>query len=116
VDHVKNVCILMGKKINKQKLIDAIYKKLDGVVTKNHIHDVINIVCDWVAEELIANRSVTIKNFGTLSSYIFHGHDAVNIGTRIREYVPEFWSVKFRSHHVFKRLVRRRRKSLAKKA
>jgi len=102
-------------KINKKDLTVNIHKRLGGVVSKNQIYDVITIICDYISEELLENRSVTIKSFGTLSPYVFHGHEGMDISRGEMRYVEEFRSVKFRPHHILLRLVQRKRKKFTRK-
>jgi len=102
-------------RIDKKTIVDNIYKHLGKTLSKNQIYDVVTVICDYLSEELIENRSVSIKNFGTLSPYMFHGHEGIDVSSGNMRYVEEFRSVKFRPHHVLWRLVKRKRKKILRK-
>jgi len=102
--------------INKKKLTANIYKRLSGAISKNQIYDIITVICDYCSDELYNNRSITIKKFGTLSPYLFHGHEGLNIARAEMQYVDEFRTVKFRPHHILRRLVQRKRKKFVRKS
>ena len=101
-------------KIGKKKLIDLLYRRLNRELPKQQISDVIDVICEYLTKEIAENRSVTVRNFGTFSPYLFHGHDGWDFQTNKLCYRKPFRSVKFRSHHVFERLISRRKKKIVR--
>jgi nucleoid DNA-binding protein len=88
----------MNENIIKNKMISIIHNKLNKEVSKIIINDSINIINDYLAQELIENKSVSIDKFGTLSPY--KQFDKINI--------------KLRPHFAFKTLIDRKKKSFQK--
>ena len=73
------------------------------------------MICEELAESLIENEAITIKNFGTLNPYLFHSHRGYNVQTGIVQEYPEFWSVKFHTHDAFQKLMEEKREYFSKK-
>lgn len=101
-------------KINKARLVDNIYKRLDGATSKLVIRDVIAVICNYVIEEMEHDRTVSIQNFGTFSPYRFHEHDGVDVSSGAMRHVEGFRSVKFLPHAIFRLLLNRKRKKFKK--
>ncbi len=68
-----------------------------------------NLVCGEIVREILGNQAISIKNFGTLSPYRFHGHKALDVSTGIVGSVKPFRTVRFHPHAVFLRLMEGRR-------
>ena len=96
--------------IIKKILVDNIYHKLGKNISKLIISDIIDIICDYISEELKANRSFSIKNFGTFSPYVHPAHDGLNIDTGELQHVSSWTGVRFHPHIIFNTLLDRKRK------
>jgi len=96
-------------KITKAKLVDNIYKKLGGAVSKLVIRDVVTVICHYIQTELGYDRVVSVQNFGTFSPYRFHEHDGIDVSSGAMRHVEGFRSVKFLPHAVFRLLLKRKR-------
>lgn len=91
--------------IGRNYLVDKIYKRLKGTVKKSDIRFAINIIINEIRNELINKRSISIKNFGTLTPYLFQAHKGINMFTKKIEMFPKTWSVKFHAHVGFLKLL-----------
>lgn len=101
---------------SKKLLVNNIYFKLNKSISKKYIHDVVNIISNYISEEICNDRSVSIKNFGTFSPYIFHEHMAYDVCTGMKRFIPAFKSVKFRIHSEFQAILNKRRASMKKRS
>jgi nucleoid DNA-binding protein len=95
--------------INKNKLINKIYNKIGKAVYKIYINDIINIVCDYISDEIVQDRTFSVRNFGTFSPYRYRGHKAYDVTTGIVRDLSSTNSVKFRSHVGFCKLIKRKK-------
>ena len=64
----------------------------------------VTTICDHVIDNLSEDNAFSVQNFGTLSPYLFHGHQGFNIASGRMQYVKPFKTVRFRAPAVFKRL------------
>lgn len=101
--------------VGRQEIVDAIYFRLDKSLKRKYITDSVNVICEELAESLIENEAITVKNFGTLNPYLFHAHRGYNVQTGIVQEYPEFWSVKFHTHDSFQKLMEEKRDYFSKK-
>lgn len=97
------------KKLDKKKMVNLLYNRLNGTIPKKSIDDAIIFICDFLIKKVIDNESVSINNFGTFSPFIFHAHRAFNIAKGTIQQVKAFRSVKFRAHHTFLNFVLKKR-------
>lgn len=97
--------------MNKQKMADLLYERLNGVIPKKSINDAIICICDYLIDSVVKNESVSIINFGTFSPYIFHAHKAYNIAKGIMQEVKFFQTVKFHGHITFLKFLAKNRES-----
>lgn len=102
-------------KITKQHLIDNIYKKLGGAVSKLIIRDVITVISNYIQEEVKQDRSVSIQNFGTFSPFNFHERGGLDVYSGKPLRMKNFKSVKFSPHAVFRSLLEGKRKKFETK-
>ena len=102
------------KNLNKSQIVSKIYKRFNKALSKRKINDSINVICDVLIQELLANNAVSVKNFGTLSPYLFHEHIGMNVSSGRLQKISSFRSVKFHPHHTFITLIANRRASLVK--
>ena len=96
--------------IVKKILVNNIHNKLGKTISKLVIADVIDIICDYISEELKDNHSFSVTNFGTFSPYIHPSHDGVNIATGEMQHVDGWIGVRFHPHIVFTILLGRKKK------
>ena len=73
------------------------------------VKDAISILLGELRSELEADVPIRLKNFGTLSPYVFHGHLAWNVQRQGYVDTPPFRSVRFHPADRFLRLLRSRR-------
>lgn len=101
--------------IGKREIAGNIYRKFNKAVYRKHIYDVINIVCDYIVDEISQDNVVSVDNFGTFYATTFHGHTGYDLETgNLREFEP-FRTVKFRPHHTFNLLFNRKRNKFGSK-
>ncbi|HVI43189.1 MAG TPA: HU family DNA-binding protein [Anaerovoracaceae bacterium] len=97
------------KKIDKKKLVSLIYKRLGGALSKKSIYDAVSVINDSIIESLLDNKTVSVNNFGTFSTYLFHEHEGLNIASGDRQLVKPFRAVKFRAHSNLSALIEQRK-------
>lgn len=96
-------------KISKRKLASLIFKRLNKSIAKNSIYDAIGIINESIINRIVNNEAVSVDNFGTLSSYLFHQHKGMNVASGQQQIVKSFKTVKFRVHSTFEDLVEQRK-------
>lgn len=84
--------------VSKVHLARRIKKRFGGQISQRVIIEVINTIIDVMKQELLEDRTISVKNFGTLSPYIYHGHNAFNVVSGEKVYVESFRSVRFHTH------------------
>lgn len=84
--------------ISKVNLARQIKKRFGGQISQCIIIEVINSMLDVMKEELREDRVISVKNFGTLSPYVYHGHNAFNVVSGEKVYVAPFRTVRFHPH------------------
>src|SRR5690554_6291491 len=95
--------------IDRVKLTNLIYKRLEKNITKKDIRLAIDIICEEIASILIDKEALSISNFGTLNPYLFHSHNGINVQTGEMQIHKKFWSVKFHAHNAFENLLREKK-------
>lgn len=95
---------------DKEDIVNNIHKRFSGQVSKLTINDSANIICDYLIESLITDRSVFIHNFGTLHTY--KSPPFINLSGEPCEPVR---NVKFSSHSIFDRLISDKKEIFKKK-
>ncbi len=96
------------KIINRKELSSLVYKRLNETVPKRLIYDIINIMVDDMSNKLADGESISIDNFGTLSTYLRHGHDALNVSTNSVEYVHPRRNIRLIAHSTLDALIQNR--------
>lgn len=99
----------MSKTIDKQKLTNLIYDRLNSSITKISIYDAISIINTSLVDMILDDKAIFIDNFGTISPYTFHNHKGFNIALGQMQEVKEFKSVKFRVHTTFQMLLEQKK-------
>ena len=69
----------------------------------------VNALCAELAAKLSRNEAVSVRNFGTLSPYLYHGHFALDVSSGLMHDTAPFKTVQFRVHARFLRLLKERR-------
>lgn len=90
--------------ISKKALVNKIYKRIGGTVIQSEILEIVNIICQYIIDNIKDDISVSIKNFGTFSLFVFHSHKGINVFTKKEQHVKSFKTVKFYPHQIFIRL------------
>lgn len=104
----------MIKKVGKKQITEEIYNRLDGAISTKELYYVVSLITKEITDIILRQESISIKNFGTLSSYLFHGHKGFNVATRTVEYVEPFKTVKLYVHVGFKSLLQKNREKFNK--
>lgn len=103
------------KKIGRTDLTKSIYKQLNGAIPYRSIYYAVNVIVQEMAKEIILDRVISVKRFGTLSPYSIPGHLANDIMSgEVRE-IPTVRSVKFHPHESFLSLIKDRKDGFRKK-
>lgn len=93
-------------KINKNNIVDIIYKRLNGIVSKKNISSVLNIICKSMINYFIDGKSIKIEHFGIFEPYIFHGHKGWNVELKKMQYVAPKKSIRLRIDPYFRKKTR----------
>lgn len=98
----------MSQIIRKAAIISSISKNMGESVTTRLINDVIDLTIDYIGNELLNNRTVSIRYFGTFTPYKMEGGTVKSVYTG--EYIPyePKIGIKFRPHDVFKVILSRK--------
>ena len=96
------------KTIDRKKLASLVFSRLNETVPKGLLYDIIYIVSDDLSEKLLSDESISIENFGTLSTYVIPGHNARNIYTNSIEYIEPKRSIRLIPHATLDGLIQNR--------
>jgi nucleoid DNA-binding protein len=94
--------------MRKKDLAKEIKKKMFNSVNEEVIKNALEVLIEELSKDLIDDVPISVKNFGTLSPYLYHGHFAYNVQTGERYNMKPFRTVKFNSHESFTNLVKDR--------
>jgi len=100
---------LKTKFIIKKDLINIIYKRLNKLAKKKDIKKSIDILIESIVLEFLNKNSISIKNFGTFSPYLFKGHNSYNVNNGEFLHINSFISIKFRPNYIFKKILESKR-------
>ena len=89
------------KKAGRADLTKRIYTQLSGAIPYRTIHYAVNIIIEEMAKEIIEDRIISARRFGTLSPYSRPGHLANDLSSREVRDLPTTRSVKFHPHESF---------------
>lgn len=90
--------------MTKTQIIDKIYEKYEGTVSKCLISDVIDSFCIRLSTKITEEQSVSIHNFGTFALQSRSEWVRYNPNSRERESVPAKETIKFIPHFNFQQL------------
>ena len=96
------------KKISRADLSKRIYSRLSGAIPYRTVHHAVSIIIEQIAKEIIDDRIVSARRFGTISPYSIPGHLAHNVSSGEVRTLPTIRSVKFHPHESFLDLLRDR--------
>lgn len=97
---------------SKEDIADAIYNKFGGELKHEIIEDAITAICSFIEERIIANMDISIHNFGTISTYLFHGHPAPNFATGEMGKIEPFRLVRLRASIALRKILKERQDHL----
>lgn len=97
-------------KVTKKHLTEKIQKRFGNEITQRLLKDATDSIIDTIITELTCDRPVSVENFGTLSPFIFHGHQGMDIATGKNVFVPAFRTVRFHPHDGLRALMERRKR------
>ena len=100
---------------DKKYIANKIYLRLNKAIPRIVILDVINIIYDYIIDNLKQNNTFSVKNFGTFIPHIFHSHRGYNVNSSKVEEIKSFKTVKFLPHVEFSKLIKLKRSKLLKK-
>lgn len=116
-DHENVIHHLMMNKtyvVTKKNIVSKMYKKLGRELNQRLVQDAVNALCVKLQEALIQNQAVSIENFGTISPFIFHKHNGMNIQTGKLQEIAQFRTVRFHPHSILLELLSQHRDSFIK--
>ena len=102
------------KKTIKNNLVRRLYERLGRVIPTRDIRSAVDVIVEEVVSSLVQDVPVTVKNFGTLSPYQYHGHAAKHVGTGRIINVKAFRTVKLNPAEAFWKLLSERRERFEK--
>lgn len=101
--------------ITKKQLSHKIFEKFGRAIKKRTIHDAVVTVFETIMNDLVSNKTFSVKNFGTLSPYTQSPHNAFNVSTGRIRLTHKKNTIKFQAHTSFTSLIGRRSSLLRKK-
>jgi nucleoid DNA-binding protein len=102
------------RKTNKTHLVRLLYERLGRAIPIRVVRSAVNVVSDEIALCLVQDVPVTVKRFGTLSPYRYHGHPARHVGTGRMVEVKAFRTVKLHASEAFLELLSERKERFEK--
>jgi nucleoid DNA-binding protein len=102
------------EKTIKRDLIRRIYDRLGRAIPVRDVRSAVDVTVEEVASALVQDVPVTVKNFGTLSPYQYHGHAAKHVGTGRTIEVKAFRTVKLNAAEAFLKLLLERKERFEK--
>lgn len=100
--------MVKGKKISRADLSKRIHLRLSGAIPYRTIAYALNVIIEQMAKEIIEDRIISVRRFGTLSPYSIPGHLAHDLSSGEVRTLPTKRSVKFHPHESFLFLLRDR--------
>lgn len=98
-----------NKIITKANIVKNIYKKLGSAIPYRTIHHSVNIIVDQIIKEIIEDRVISARHFGTISPFLRAGCNASDLITKKVWRIPPMRSVKFYPHESFRLLLKERK-------
>jgi nucleoid DNA-binding protein len=104
-------------KCSKKDLVARIQKRLGGTLPRRDISDAVAVLFELLEKDVVADRAVSVHNFGTLSPYLYPSRWARDVVSQEMRYTSPVRTVKFHAHVSFTEIVnlRRRAQTPAKK-
>lgn len=84
------------------------------VIRPTNIADAVSAILDFVKTEIINDRPVSIKNFGTFSPFLVPSHLGINVASKLMQVTRPHKSVRLHPHVSFTSLVDARRATFSK--
>lgn len=101
--------------VTKKVIVSRIHKKLGKALNQRLLQDALNAICVTLQDNILQDNAISVENLGTISPYIFHSHNGINIQTGQLQVTPPFRTVKFHPHFIFLELLSQRRNNFLKK-
>lgn len=92
-------------KIDRSDIVNKVHDRFNGEISKLLLDDAMAIVCDFVGDSLLKDRSIHVHNFGTIHTFILSGHLGRNISSGELQYVKPKRHAKFLPHVTFSKLL-----------
>jgi len=99
----------MNEVIKRKKLISIICDRLDNVLTEKQVAEAVDVIIEYIKNILIKQDSLSIENFGTFSTALFHGHNGIDVNTRLMQWVEPRFYIKFIASANFRKLINNQR-------
>mgnify|MGYP003424151185 FL=1 len=93
-------------------LVQTISERLNNTVSKPIINDAVFLICEALETAAYRDRSFSIVNFGTISTYIQNSGMGLNLSSGNLEKAPPTKLVKFIPHPIFTDLFRQYQKKM----
>lgn len=97
------------KTINKKDLSQKIFQRVSKAIPQKNLNDCVQVICEYLIEAAVENRTVSIHNLGTFSPYTQHSHVGLNIASGELQQVKPKRCLKFRSHEALVSLLKSKR-------
>ena len=109
------------KRVTRADLSKRIYERIGKVIRYKSILQILGVIVSQISQDLVENRTISVRRFGTLSPYLRHGHLANDLSQGVVRHLPPRRSVKFHPHQSFlalleERYVRFRQKKQTKRS
>lgn len=101
----------MPKTVDKKTLAKRLQKKMGCALKRRLLWDAVLAISSKMEEKLICDQAISVEHFGTLSPYIFHSHNGINIASGQIERIDSFRTVKFHPHTTLSFLLSQRREN-----
>jgi len=96
------------------KFIPKIAKKLNKKVSTRQLDDILNIINQYLYEEIINNKPIYIDNFGTISQKVSKSRKIWSKFKKAYVLTVPARQLVFRAHSVFLDLIEKKRKNFEK--
>ena len=95
--------------VSRSFLVNQLRKNAEGILTHRKALKLVNVIVDSILSELMEDRAVSVKNFGTINPYVKKGQWGYDFGAPCKKMRPAKRSLKFHPHENFISLKNQRR-------
>jgi nucleoid DNA-binding protein len=91
--------------MNRLSLAKMIHVRMGGAIPYRKVYQAVGVIVEHIVDDLVSDRVVSVRRFGTLSPHTRRSHFAHNVCTGVVRRVSSRRSVKFHAHDAFIKLI-----------